>query len=107
MKKSADAIFVLQELLASVLFSTTLQQDSPVDKRLLDHLYDASRTETEYIYAIPVSEETFEGRVVGDVSQKKQAAPPLLPKPRWRPIIREAHVKFAHGQTECPPVFPR
>ena len=37
-------------------------------------LYEQKR---EYIYAIPVSEETFEGRVVGDVSQKKQAAPPF------------------------------
>ena len=78
MKKSADAIFVLQELLASVLFSTTLQQDSPVDKRLLDHLYDASRTETEYIYAIPVFEEAFDGTVIADVSQKKQEAPPFF-----------------------------
>ena len=90
MKKSADAIFVLQELLASVLFSTTLQQDSPVDKRLLDHLYDASRTETEYIYAIPVSEEAFDGTVIADVSQKKQEAPPFFQNQDGDQNIREA-----------------
>ena len=89
-----------------MLFSTTLQRDFPVDKWLLYHLHDAYRTETEYVFAIPVSEEISEGIVVCDVSQKKQETLPPSSITKMAANhsrdLREAHVKFARAQTKCP-----
>ena len=47
--------------LAGVLFFTTLQNDFPVDNRLLNHLQNTSRTKMECIYVIPVYEDTLKG----------------------------------------------
>ena len=80
---AGDPLACLQEVGKSarcVLFSTTLQHNFSVENRLLDHLHDASQTETEHVYVMPVSEEISEGTVVCDVSQKKQDGSLLLPK---------------------------
>ena len=62
---AGDPIACLQGVEKSarcVLFFTTLQHNFSVENRSLDHLHDASQTETVHVYVMPVSEETFEGQ---------------------------------------------